>query len=212
MNMDINKEIHNKIENLNFIQNIQFAIFCTGRVIELYKEFDQMIKDLKLELLNDVPNGYLLLFNAYSFVKNGNSKPDNIESLKNEELKNHLDSCDKCMPDDDDYGGFETTIAQYTASSMRYTLSYILKKDSKYIKYTSDALIEIINTIVSENYSSKYSNNVIFEEKRRVIVLYYQREIEIQNNIIDKIITGLTVVELEEEISKHKIYQINYSV
>jgi hypothetical protein len=210
--MNINKEVINNIERFDARENILFAIFSIGRVIDLYKRFDEMISELNLELLNGIPNGYDILNDAYIYIKEKESYWDNNVPFLAKQINTKLDMCNNCMPDDEDYGGFETTIAQYTASSVRYALSYWLEKDNEYIKNISDALIEISGIIIFENYSNKYGDNVPDDEREKTIQSFYKKEIEIQLEMVKKISEGLSMQQMDFEIGMYKISSASFPV
>jgi Protein of unknown function (DUF416) len=203
--MKINKEIYNSIEKLDIRQNILFSIFSIGRVILLYKRFDEMIKSLKLELLNDLQNGYKVLNDAYDFITKNENNWENINDSTKKEIQEHINLCNRCMPDDDEYGGYETTIAQYSASTVRHTLSYWMEKDKEFINYISDALIEIVGIIVFENYSDKYGDNISNENREKSVDIFCQNEVDTQKKTIKKILQGASIKDIQIEIIASKI-------
>ena len=203
--MEINKKVYEKIESNNVSLNMQFSLFCAGRVIDLYKEFDAMIKNENLALLNGTESGYKTLSGAYNFIIQNAIVWEDKDYIIMQKVQEYLNLCDLCMPDDDDYGGFETTIAQLSASTIRYTLSYWITKNKSFPKKSSDSMIDIVNNVFSEQYLIQKGQGGSYAEKRTILQQLYLSEIDFELNSILKIQDGLNPDDLKKMIEENKI-------
>lgn len=175
--MEINKIVYAELEKLNANKKMAFGIFCCERIIELYAVFDKMIAENELESLAEHNDGTSIVVATLQFTKQLDM--DNVV-VTNEAVRNRINECVRLIPDDDDYdGGIETALGQLTAASVGYLLEYYLKRDEKFIQRTSNAVINVVNNIISDDYYNTHPGGT-YEEKEAILAAAYQKEVAIQ--------------------------------
>jgi hypothetical protein len=195
--MEVNQEVLKSIKSLEFEQKMLFGISCSLRGLELYKLFDFMIVEEKLEPLIDGDKGFDLLKKIvnYSYELVFKKEKEDVGRIK-EYIKLSYD----LMPDDDIYGSVEASLAQYVASSIAYNLEFYSRQEDKYVNWCSDSSIEIVNIIGSEKFSQDnpdISNDDFLEP-------YFEKEIEVQLQIIDSLRDINNLSSFFELIEKNK--------
>ena len=149
------------LNTLNNRQKIQFGNFCVGRVINLYKKFDE-IEDSAL--INDsIRKGesFEQLEFIFNKIKEGGVDDENIDQL--------IDKCDLLILDTEEI--FDNTtlneVSSLVAQGVDYILRFIQSNQGDYIEYCSSNNIEILNQLKSEEYciaiNSKASNDELME-------------------------------------------------
>jgi hypothetical protein len=178
--MEVNKLVLENIKQLVFKQQMLFGLSCVDRCIEMYKLFDKMVIEEKLEPLVPNNNGFEIL---NEILNEGYNLIDNIEIEDNDKIQQYVKQCYELAPHDEDYGDIQTTIAQFAANSLAYSLKFYLEKDLKYLNWCSDSVIEIINIIESEKF---YESNPDDDAEKHLDICF-EKEVKIQMEVIQTI-------------------------
>lgn len=179
--MEINKSIYCKLDNLDNIQKIKFCIFCAERIVDLYKDFDLVVKNENLQELIPGHKGYSILKEILDYAK--------IDLVNNRgedhKINRYINLCAKLMPNYDEYGGdYETIVAQYIPRTIGFIFEFYNRKEARFVYWCSDNNIEILNAICSYQYRKK-NVHIDNNERRNYIIDHYLQEIQVESQFID---------------------------
>lgn len=204
-NMEINRTIHYKLDNLNDIQKIKFCIFCAERIVDHYKDFDLVVKNENLEELIKGQDGYSTLREILDYAK-----IDLVDNKgENSRINEYINLCAKLMPDYDEYGGdYETIVAQYIPRTIGFIFEFYNRREDRFVYWCSDNNIEILNAICSYQYRSK---NICIDnnERRNYVIGHYLQEIQIESQFIDMLREGAELSDLIE-FTRNNIISIDH--
>jgi len=174
MSIDKLKEVVNTIE---FEKQKMFAKYSLLRVVNLYKLFEKMIESENLEAM-PIVNGVEILHNIAENMTNYSD---------NEELNNKIAMCEELIPDYEDYGGIETSLAISVASATANSLEFVKTKDIKLLYWMIDEVVEVVRFIASEKYQSEQ-----FAEEREEMYINEAvvKEVDILKNVVKLIDEG----------------------
>jgi hypothetical protein len=181
--MDENKIIYDLLNGLNIEQNIIFALNCINRTKHLPRLFintekyameylDKIIpKDNIENTLNDIINK--IYFN-------------NIQS---NEIDKTIELLEELLLDDEVENGTLKQLFSHYISLIIHTIQYIKGNESKYIRYCSDEVEEIVNQAKAAEYYTK-NKGCTDGELNKYVKLMIKNELKKQIEIINIIKNG----------------------
>ena len=186
------------MRNLSFEKQFFFGLFCSERCIDCYKPFDRMVMEENLQLLTPDGNGYKILKKILDFsYELANKKKTVSPNIVND----YIETCYSIAPSDEDYGDIETTIAQFVANCVAYSLKFYVTEDLKYINWCSDSLIEILNISESDKFNKTQPN----ESADIMLKAIFEKEVELQMEIITRLKNDINPLDLRKFVENHKL-------
>ena len=172
--MSTEYKVKEVLNTLNNRQKIQFGNFCVGRVINLYKKFDETEDSA---LINDpIRKGesFEQLEFIFNKIKEGGVDDENIDQL--------IDKCDLLILDTEEI--FDNTtvneVSSLVAQGVDYILRFIQSNQGDYIEYCSSNNIEILNQLKSEEYCIAINSNASNDELVGYAETFFEKEYELQ--------------------------------
>jgi len=190
--MGLERKIDELLSSLNHNQKIEFGIFCSKRVLDLYKKVDE-IEDLTI-VDSSIAKGHAFerLSNIFLYI----TKNKDIGDLKIKEL---INLCEPLILDIEDIfvNRIENQVSMLVALGVDNLLRYLLNNDDEDIRYVSTNNLEILNQLKSHEYYQESDDddklddylNPIYEEELRIQIkgLEYIRKDDL--NSLDKLIS-----------------------
>jgi uncharacterized protein YjaG (DUF416 family) len=151
---EYNPEVYKQVEKLDSFQKKVFAVSSVGRCKQLVASFDETYDENRSEIFNDVVK--TLLEDLLPAEKNIGSIDKIIASLK------------KNVPDTEEFGDTEGTVAQNAFLAAVYACSFLKDGKKESFNYCLDKVLENIDTIHYDR-NEDYDEEGVFTEESHIL-------------------------------------------
>jgi hypothetical protein len=196
--MDCNEKVYELIKELSREQTIYFGITCVTRVLHLYKLFDESEDSKYVESIIPKKERYNTIISVVDYIKKG-------KRYDSSKIEQYIEKLETLVPDDEDVGGgVEASVAGYIITSIIAILEFI-QGDKESIFWCSDSMIESLNQMKLDELYEKYPD--FSDEKIEELVnIIFEKEVEIEIEIIDMIKNNVAEKMLEEFILRNRFH------
>jgi hypothetical protein len=192
----VDKKNRDKISNFSNKKQLLFGICCIERILYLYKNFEDEIKDEDDTDIKKYKIGYKelegLIEESYKIILE--EKIYDIDEYKNFEKMSQI-----LAPDTEEISSENAVIAQNCAIGVSYLFDFLLEPNFQKIIYVTEKIIETIDILgsINEKEDEEIENKILDELKKQN---EYIKIIEKLENITQK-----DIINLQETNKKNRI-------